>query len=44
MSKSSSKIADNRKTGKHQVDALHTRILDAAETLFLDVPLFRQPG
>jgi AcrR family transcriptional regulator len=36
MSKSSSKIADNRKTGKHQVDALHTRILDAAETLFLE--------
>jgi AcrR family transcriptional regulator len=36
MSNSSSKIADNRKTGRHQVDALRTRILDAAEKLFLE--------
>jgi AcrR family transcriptional regulator len=35
MEKSSSKIAANRKTGKHQVDELRRRILDAAETLFL---------
>lgn len=35
MSKFTSKIADDRKNGKHQVDELRTRILDAAETLFL---------
>ncbi len=36
MPKSFSKIADNRKTGKHQIDGLRRRILDAAEALFLD--------
>ena len=36
MANYSSKIADNRKAGKHQVDELRTRILDAAEKLFLE--------
>ena len=36
MTKSNSKIADDRQTGKHQVDELRIRILDAAETLFLE--------
>jgi AcrR family transcriptional regulator len=36
MTKSNSKIGDNRKTGKHQADELRTRILNAAERLFLE--------
>ena len=36
MARSSSQIAENRKTGKHQADELRTRILDAAEKLFLE--------
>ena len=36
MSQSPSKIATNRKTGKHQIDDLRMRILDAAEALFLE--------
>jgi AcrR family transcriptional regulator len=36
MSKSTSHISDNRRSGKHQIDELRTRILDAAETLFLE--------
>jgi len=35
MTGPSSKIADNRQTGKHQVEELRARILDAAEMLFL---------
>jgi AcrR family transcriptional regulator len=36
MTISNSKIGDNRKTGKHQADELRTRILEAAEKLFLE--------
>lgn len=36
MPKSSSQIAANRKTGKHQAEELRARILDAAEKLFLE--------
>jgi AcrR family transcriptional regulator len=36
MAKSESKIADNRKTGKHQAEELRAQILDAAENLFLN--------
>lgn len=36
MAKSNSRIADNRKTGKHQAEELRARILDAAEKLFLE--------
>lgn len=37
MPKPTSKIADNRRSGKHQVDELRARILDAAEKLFLEI-------
>lgn len=36
MAKMNSKIADNRKMGKHQADELRARILAAAEKLFLE--------
>jgi AcrR family transcriptional regulator len=36
MKEYASKIADNRKARRHQVDELRTRILDAAEKLFLE--------
>jgi AcrR family transcriptional regulator len=36
MTKSNSKMGTNRKTGKHQAEELRTRILDAAEKLFLE--------
>ena len=35
MVKTPSKISGNRKSGKHQADELRTRILEAAEQLFL---------
>lgn len=36
MSASLSKIADNRKSGKHQAEELRARILETAEALFLE--------